>query len=130
MPPRAGVFSALGKMRICVDLFPRCFQRIALIPVRLLDYLLNLFLVLQHCAEHLFEARLALLDAEKKWSTLWRIESRDSCQYAHVDHVDHFLVHFLLHAPLLLLQLLRAILQLANVNLAKITLRSLLAEQT
>jgi hypothetical protein len=117
-------------MRICVDLFPRCFQRIALIPVRLLDYLLNLFLVLQHCAEHLFEARLALLDAENKWSTLGRFESRDGGQYARVDHVNHFLVHFFLHAPLLLLQLLRAILQLANVNLAKITLRSLLAEQT
>ena len=127
MPPPSGVFSALGKKRISVDLFPRCFQRIALVPVRLLNYLLNLFLVLQHCAEHLFEARLALLDTEKKWSTLGRIESRDGCQYA---HVDHFLVHFLLHAPLLPLQLLRAILQLANVNLAKFTLRSLLAEQT
>ena len=56
MPPRAGVFSALGKKHISVDLFPRCFQRVPLVPVRLLDYLLNLFLVLQHCAEHLFEA--------------------------------------------------------------------------
>jgi hypothetical protein len=74
--------------------------------------------------------RLALLDAESEWSTLGRLESRDGCQYARVDHVHHFLVHFFPHAPLLLLQLLRAILQLANVNLSKITLRSLLVEQT
>jgi hypothetical protein len=106
------------------------FSTRALVPVRPLDYLLNPFLVLQHCAEHFFEARLAFLNAENEWSTLGHLESRDGGQYTRVDHVHHFLVHFFLHAPLLLLQLLRTILQLANVNLAKITLRSLLAEQT
>jgi hypothetical protein len=32
------------------------------------------FLVLQHRAEHLFEARLALLDTGKQWFTLGRLE--------------------------------------------------------
>ena len=45
-----------------VDLLPR---RVVVVSVQLLDRLLDPFLVLQHRAEHLFEARLALLDTGK-----------------------------------------------------------------
>jgi hypothetical protein len=46
-----------------------------LVPVQLLDRLLNLFLVLQHRAELLFEARLTLLNAVNESSTLGRLEA-------------------------------------------------------
>jgi hypothetical protein len=61
---------ALEQYQLPVDLLPCRFQRVALVPAQLLDRLLDLFLVLQHRAEHLFEARFALLDAGKEWSTL------------------------------------------------------------
>jgi hypothetical protein len=44
-----------------VHLLPCRHQGISLVPVQLLDRLLNLFLVFQHCARHLSQARLALL---------------------------------------------------------------------
>ena len=62
-------------MALSVDLFPRRFQRVALVPVQLLDRLFNLFLVLQHRAGLLFEAHLTLLDAGNDSSTLGRLEA-------------------------------------------------------
>jgi hypothetical protein len=45
-----------------VHLLPCRHQGISLVPVQLLDRLLNLFFVFQHCAQHLLQARLAPLD--------------------------------------------------------------------
>jgi hypothetical protein len=50
--------------------------------------------------------------------------------HARIDHVHHLRVHLFLHASLLLLEFARPVLQLANINLAKIILRSRLAKQT
>src|SRR6266702_538545 len=62
----SSVFRGWGRQCACVpvDLLPRCLQGVALVPVQLLDGLLDFFLVLQYCAQHLFQARFALLDAE------------------------------------------------------------------
>ncbi len=51
-------------------------------------------------------------------------------KHARIDHVHHLRVHFFLHAPLLPFELARPVLQLSNINIAKVILRSRLTKQT
>jgi hypothetical protein len=61
--------------------------------------LLDLLLVLQHRAEHLFEARLALLGAGKEWSTLGHVWKEERAASTHVSIMFiTFGFHFFLHA--------------------------------
>jgi hypothetical protein len=58
-----------GTMTLPVDL-PCRFQHVTLVLVQLLNHLLDLFLVLQHSAKHLFRAHLMLLNTGKEVSVL------------------------------------------------------------
>ena len=59
-----------------------------------------------------------------------RYAGEANLMYTRIDHVHHLWAHLFLHTPLLLFEFARPVLQLANVNLAKIILRSCLAKQT
>jgi hypothetical protein len=55
---------------------------------------------------------------------------REGTQHARINHVHRLWVHLFLHTPLLFFQIPRPILELCNIDLAEIILRSRLAEQT
>ena len=54
---------------------------------------------------------------------------RKETQHSRIDHVHCLRVHLFLHTALLFLQVPRAVLELSNIDLAEIILRSRLAEQ-
>jgi hypothetical protein len=113
-----------------VDLLPRRREGVALVPVQLLDSLLNFFLVLQYRAQHLFQARLAFLDAGSNQCVRHlHLGGTRGGQHARIDHVHCFWVHPFLHTALLFLQIPSPVLELGNIEFAEIILRSRLAEQ-